>query len=152
MGKIINFNQAVLASLFIFGLLILFHLTILVGIIFFDFAPIDFLWGGQMKTVEQLLKFEIFSFLILFVFIFVVLIKSKRLNLPKLKGFAGVAIWVIFVLFLLNTIGNLMAKTTFEKFFAIATGLLAFLMLRIALEKDSKQVYQGETTSHNTRS
>ena len=137
MKKIINFNQAVLASLFLMGLLILFHLSILIGVIFFDYAPIDFLWGGQMKTVEQLLKFEIVSFLISFVFFFLVLIKSKRLNLPKL---IGVAMWVLFVIFSLNTLGNLLAKTNFEKVFAIVTGLLAFLMLRIALEKKTKQV------------
>jgi len=140
MKKIINFNQAVLASLFLMGLLILFHLSILIGVIFFDYAPIDFLWGGQMKTIEQLLKFEIVSFLISFVFFFLVLIKSKRLNLPKLISVAHAAMWVLFVIFSLNTIGNLIAKTTFEKVFAIVTGLLAFLMLRIALEKKTKQV------------
>lgn len=140
MKKIIDFNQAVLASLFIMGLLILFHLSILIGIIFFDFAPIDYLWGGQMKTIEQLLNFEIISFLISFVFFFLILIKSKRLNLPKLMGVAHAAMWVLFAIFSLNTIGNLIAKTTFEKFFAILTGLLAFLILRIALEKNIKQV------------
>lgn len=124
-------------SLFLIGLLILFHLSIIIGIVFFDFASIEFLWGGQMQTVEQLLKFEIVSFLISFVFFLLVLIKSKRLNLPKLKGFAHVAMWVLFVIFSLNTIGNLMAKTNFEKFFAIVTGLLAFLLLRIALEKNT---------------
>ena len=140
MKTIINFNQAILTSLFLIGLLILFHLSILIGVIIFDYAPIDFLWGGQIKTVEQLLKFEIVSLLISFVFFFLVLIKSKRLNLPKLIGVAHVAMWVLFVKFSLNTIGNLLAKTTFEKFFAIATGLLAFLLLRIALEKNTNQV------------
>jgi len=135
MKKIINYNQAVLASLFLMGVLVLFHLSILIGIFFFDYAPIDFLWGGQMKTIEQLLKFEIISFLVSLVFFFLVLINSKRLNLPKLIGVAHAAMWVLFVMFLLNTIANLLAKTTFEKVFAIVTGLLAFLMLRIALEK-----------------
>ncbi|MFK5855034.1 MAG: hypothetical protein QM503_02810 [Bacteroidota bacterium] len=137
MKKIINFNNAVLASLFFIGLLILFHLFILVGIIFFEYAPIGFLWGGQMETVEQLLKFEIASLLISILFFFLVLIRSKRLNLPKLMGVTRVAMWVLFVLFLLNTVGNLMATTTFEKFFAIATGFLAFFFLRIALEKNT---------------
>jgi hypothetical protein len=41
-------------------------------------------------------------------------------------------------MFFLNTIGNLLAETTFEKFFAIATGLLTVLMLRIALEKNKE--------------
>ena len=137
MKKIINFNQAILASLFLIGLLILFHLSILIGIMFFDFAPIDYLWGGQMKTVEQLFMFEIVSLLISLLFFFLVLIKSKRLNLPKLIGAAHIATWVLFVMFSLNTIGNLLAKTNFEKFFAIVTGLLAFLLLRIALEKNT---------------
>lgn len=140
MKKILNFNQAVLASLFLIGLLILFHLSILIGIIFYDYAPIDFLWGGRMKTVEQLLKFEIVSFLISLIFFFLVIIKAKWLDIPKLIGVAHVAMWVLFVIFSLNTIGNLMAITTFEKFFAIVTGLLAFLLLRIALEKNTNQV------------
>ena len=135
--KVINFNQAILTSLFVIGLLILFHLSILIGIIFFDFAPTDFLWGGQMNSVEQLFKFEIVSLLALSLFFFLVLIRSKRLNLPKLKSVAHVAMWVLFVIFSLNTIGNLLAKTNFEKLFAIVTGLLAFLLLRIALEKNT---------------
>jgi hypothetical protein len=43
--------------------------------------------------------------------------------------------WVLFVFFLLNTIGNALATTTFERLFAIATGLLSLLFLRIAVEK-----------------
>jgi len=137
MKKTINFNQAVLASLILIGLLILFHLSIIIGILFIDYAPIDSLWGGRMKTVEQLLNYEIVSLLSTVLFFFLVLIKSKRLNTPKLIGVANVAMWVLFVVFSLNTIGNLMANTTFEKFLAIISGLLALLLLRIALEKNT---------------
>jgi len=139
MKKIIPFNQAVNASLFIFGLLILFHLSIIVSILFFDFAPIEFLWGGTIKTAEELLSFEIISLLISIAFLLMVLIKAKRLNIQQLNGVARVAMWLLCALFLLNTVGNLLAKTSFEKFFAIVTGLLSFLMLRIALEKDASK-------------
>jgi hypothetical protein len=139
MKKIINFKQAVLITLLVLGYLILFHLSVIIGIIFFNFAPIDFLWGGQMKTVEELLRFEIVSFLTSIFYVFLVMLKSKKINIPKLIGVANVAMWVLFAMFSLNTIANLLAKTTFEKSFAILSGLLVFLLLRIAIEKKTNQ-------------
>jgi len=125
--KIIDFNVATLASLFILSILILFHIAILTGILFFDYVPIDSLWGGKMKTVAQLLNFEIVSLLTSVIFFFLLLIRSKRLNLPKLMGVTKIAMWVLFVFFLVNTIGNVLATTTFERLFAIASGVLALL-------------------------
>ena len=140
MRKIIDFNTAILASLFILSILILFHIAILTGILFFDYVPIDSLWGGKMKTVAQLLNFEIVSLLTSIIFFFLLLIRSKLLNIPKLTGIARIAMWVLFVFFLVNTIGNVLATTTFERYFAIASGALAFLFLRIAVEKNRKNV------------
>jgi len=134
--KIISFNQAVRVSLVLLGLLILFHLSILAGILFFDFAPTDYLWGGKMDTKELLLRYEIVSVLISSLFFCIVLIKSRRIYIPKLSTVARYATWVLFAFFILNTIGNLIAATAFEKIFAIVTGILAFLMLRIAIEKN----------------
>ena len=140
MRKIIDFNVATLASLFILSILILFHIAILTGILFFDYVPIDSLWGGKMKTVAQLLNFEIVSLLTSVIFFFLLLIRSKLLNIPKLTGIARIAMWVLFVFFLVNTIGNVLATTTFERYFAIASGALAFLFLRIAIEKNRNNV------------
>ncbi|WP_421812299.1 hypothetical protein [Flagellimonas sp.] len=140
MRKIIDFNVATLASLFILSILILFHIAILTGILFFDYVPIDSLWGGKMKTVAQLLNFEIVSLLTSVIFFFLLLIRSKLLNIPKLTGIARIAMWVLFVFFLVNTIGNVLATTTFERYVAIASGALAFLFLRIAVEKNRKNV------------
>ena len=99
MRKIIDFNVATLASLFILSILILFHIAILTGILFFDYVPIDSLWGGKMKTVAQLLNFEIVSLLTSVIFFFLLLIRSKLLNIPKLTGVARIAMWVLFVFF-----------------------------------------------------
>ena len=136
MKKIITFNQALRMSLYLIGLLILFHLAILIGITVFDYAPINYLWGGQMTSAGQLLTFEIISLLTLFIIFLLVLIRSRWIILPRFMRVTRVAMWVLFTIFLLNTIGNLVAASTFERFFAIATGLLAFLFLRIALEKN----------------
>jgi len=138
--KIIDFNVATLASLFILSILILFHIAILTGILFFDYVPIDSLWGGKIKTEAQLLNFEIVSLLTSVIFFFLLLIRSKLLNIPKLTGIARIAMWVLFVFFLVNTIGNVLATTTFERYFAIASGALAFLFLRIAIEKNRNNV------------
>lgn len=135
MKKIITFNQALRMSLCLTGLLILFHLAILIGITVFDYAPINYLWGGQMTSKGQLLTFEIISILTSLIIFLLLLIRSNRLSMPGFMRVSRVSMWVLFVLFLLNTIGNLVAASTFEKFFASATGLLAFLFLRIALEK-----------------
>lgn len=136
MRKIIDFKTAILASLFILVILILFHIAILVGILFFDSVPIDFLWGGKMKTEAQLFNIEIASLLTSFIIFFLLLIRAKLLNIPKLLGFTRIAMWVLFVFFLLNTIGNVLATTMFERLFAIASGALAFLFFRVSVEKN----------------
>ena len=141
MKRIISFDTSVMFSLFLLGILILFHGCILIGILFFDYVlPLDFLWGGKMTSVSQLLSFEIVSLLTSGLFFFLLLIRSNWLRLPKLIGVARVAMWAVFILFLLNTIGNLMATTAFEKWFAIVTGFLSFLFLRIAIEKNTDSI------------
>ena len=130
-----SFKLATQISLLIFGLFLLFHLSIILGIVILDFVPVDFLWGGRMETKEQLLGFEIFSLFIMALCFFTVLIRSDKVKFHKLMRAAVIALWVLFILFLLNTIGNIFAKTAFEKFLAIPTGILALLCLRLALEK-----------------
>ena len=140
MRKKIGFKTAILASLFILGMLAIFHTAIVIGILFFDYVPIDFLWGGQIKTEAQLLNFEIVSLLTTVIFVFLLFIRSKWLNLPKLLGVTRVAMWVLFILFSLNTIGNVLAINTLERMFAIVSGVLALLFLRIAIEKKGDNV------------
>ena len=135
MRNIIKYNHAISISLFIIGLLGLVHLSIVIGIVAFDFVP-DFIWGGKVKTVDDLLYMELISLLMTPVLFFIVLMKTKKFNLPKLKRLSTAGIWIMVVLFLVNTIGNLIAETNFEKLFAIISGVLALLLLRIALEKD----------------
>jgi hypothetical protein len=136
MRKLISFKRAAQLSLFLFGLFILFHLSVIMGIVFFNYVPVDFLWGGKMETREQLLGFEIISLFVMVLCCIIVLIKSEWIRIPKLKGAAGIALWILVVLFALNTIGNIYAKTTFEKSLAIITVMLAILCLRLALGKD----------------
>ena len=133
MKNIVSFNQAVQLSVIIFSLLSLFHLTIIIGFMFFDFNPIKLLWGGRMKTVDELLKFEIISLVVSVFCLIVVLVRSKSL-ISIFIDFSRVTLWLLFFLFILNTIGNLIAESIFEKFFALVTLILSILCLRMALE------------------
>lgn len=134
MKSLISFERSVQLSLIIFGIFILFHQIIIVGIVFLDIVPLDFLWGGKMETKEQLVIFEIVSLLVMLFCFGTVLFRSKRAEPRRLLTASRVALWILSGLFLLNTIGNLLAKTTFENLFAVVTAVLAFLCLRMALE------------------
>jgi hypothetical protein len=134
MNRIISFRLAGILAVLLFSLFVVFHLSVIIGILLFDFIPIDFLWGGNMESREQLLGFEFVSLAVMAFCLFTVLIKTGRINLPGMQGIAGVFLWILFGLFLLNTVGNFLAKTAFEKTFAVFTLLLAFLCLRLALE------------------
>ncbi len=141
MKKIISFQRAVQMIYLLFGLFFIFHLLVITGIVFFDYVPIDFLWGGQMESKQQLLIFEFVSLVVLTLCFFVIWIKQKQQlkYFTKFTGVVNVFLWALLILFVLNTIGNIFAKTTFEKMMAIVTVLFAFFILRIALEKPANQ-------------
>jgi hypothetical protein len=109
------------------------HLCIIIGILAFDFAPIDYLWGGRMKTAVELLQFEYLSFGLQLLFIFIIAVATDKIHLPRIAPFARFLLWPLAILFLLNTLGNLFAKTLFEKSLAIITLILFICVVRLAL-------------------
>jgi hypothetical protein len=96
-------------------------------------APIKILWGGKIKTIDELLKFEIISLVVSIFCLIIVLVRSQSL-ISIFIDFSRVTLWLLFFLFILNTIGNLIAESIFEKFFALVTLILSILCLRMALE------------------
>ncbi len=134
MKNLITFKKAGQWSAILFGLFVLFHLAVLMGILLFDYAPVEYLWGGIMTTTEELLMFEVISLAAITFCLITVLIRMKMIRLPGLLVASRVTLWIITLLFFLNTVGNLLAQSTFEKFFAIITLLFALLCLRMALE------------------
>lgn len=94
----------------------LFHLLILIRII-----PFEVTWGGRLKTVEEMYVFEALSLLITSFFIFVLLQKGEYIPYYLGPKTVRIVLWVFFGIFALNTLGNVLAETNFEKFFAIIT-------------------------------
>lgn len=130
----ISFPLAARVNIAIFGCLILFHLGIVAGILLFNYVPSDFLWGGRIQSKEAFILFEGLSLIIQAICLFLTLIKAGYLRLEKLTNIAHLGMWVLFAIFSLNTVGNMLAKTTFEKAFTVVTLILALFSLRLAME------------------
>lgn len=116
-------NTATKTILFIIALTVVFHLLILVKVI-----PYNIAWGGRLKSDQDMYVFEVVSILINVFLALVLCIKANylKLNLPnKLINFI---LWCFLLLFLLNTIGNVLAVTAFEKSFALVTLALTYLI------------------------
>lgn len=110
------------------AIIICFHITVLVG-----FVPYDMVWGGRLNSADEMIVFELSSIFINLVMIIMVNARIGKLKIPSIKV-AGVFMWIFFVIFALNTIGNLLAKQSLETYiFTPVTCILAILMLRLAL-------------------
>jgi hypothetical protein len=119
-------SNPIIIALTIAVLTIVFHCLILVKVV-----PYTIAWGGRLKDDKQMYVFESLSIIILLLLIAVLLMKGDYIS-SIINGKAlDVILWIFFGLFLLNTVGNLFAKTKFEKYFAIITGILAVLMWMI---------------------
>ena len=111
-------------------LVILFHGCIMAKII-----PYGIAWGGRLENDTQMYIFESVSILINAFLITVLLLKANYIHHRFSDKWLHGILWVFQLLFILNTVGNILAKTNFEKFFAILTFAFAILIW-IILKKD----------------
>ena len=119
---------AIKVMLILVGMVTLFHLSIL-----FKIIPYDITWGGRLQNDTEMYVFESISIAINLVLAVVLLIKGtyvKAILSPKVVN--GI-LWVFFALFALNTVGNFVAETNFEKSFSLLTlgsAVLIWIILR----------------------
>lgn len=133
MIKKISFKTAIHGSLIMLGLIIVFHLLVLMHII-----PFTIVWGGRLKNGTEMLRFEIAATIINALLITVIAIKGRYLKFNIPSKIITIILWLFVGLFSLNTIGNLLAKMTFETIvFTPITLMLAIFCLRIVLEQNN---------------
>jgi hypothetical protein len=111
----------------------LFHLSIILKII-----PYDITWGGRLQNYSQMYVFEIISITINIFLGLNLLIKGGYIKQLIPSRIVNLTLWIYFILFGLNTIGNIIAKTNFEKSFAVLTLVFSILILIILKSKDNK--------------
>lgn len=106
----------------------IFHLCILL-----KFIPYEITWGGRLTNDTEMYVFETFSIGLNLILGLALLIKGNYIKQFQPIKVVNVILWIFLVLFALNTVGNLFAKTNFEKGFTIVTlgfSLLLWVILR----------------------
>ena len=115
-----------------FGLLLIFHILVLLGVI-----PADIVWGGMIQDAQSnLVTLEVIALLVTGLFMLIIAAKLGYIQVGKLSGIVNIGIWLIFAFLLLNTLGNLASGVSFENLvFAPITIILAFCAFRLAIER-----------------
>jgi hypothetical protein len=130
MKRLITERFAINALLIIFLLVMLFHVLVLIGII-----PFDMVWGGRLKSKEEMISFELTSIALNLVMLCIVAVKAGLLTLNLKPIVFKVAFWGMFVLFAVNTIGNFLSNNELERMiFTPLTLLLSMFSLRLAIK------------------
>ena len=109
---------------------IIFHICIIMKII-----PYNIAWGGRLTNDNEMYVFESISILINLFLSWVLLMKGEFVQFKFQNNTVNLILWIFFGLFILNTVGNIFAKTNFEKSFDLLTGLSAILIWNILKHK-----------------
>ncbi|MEQ9099673.1 MAG: hypothetical protein RIF36_21645 [Imperialibacter sp.] len=130
MLKKINFKFAAHAMIVTLSLVLVYHLTIITGLI-----PYEATWGGRLQSREQMLRFETVSIVVNLFILTVILIKGGYLKLKLPAIVLKVLLWAFAVLFALNTVGNLASTSVLELIiFTPLTAVSAVFCARLAVE------------------
>ncbi len=132
MKKFISAKLAGNILLAALGVLFIFHILVILGLI-----PADIVWGGQVKDAQaNLVLLETIALLVTLLFIFIVAVKTGYIKMDRLRGVINAGIWLIFIFMILNTLGNIASAASFENLvFAPITVILALCAFRLAVEK-----------------
>ncbi len=113
----------------ILSLILVFHCCIM-----FKIIPFNIVWGGRLKSDKEMYRFETASILINLFFLFALLVHSNILIADYSKIIMKIILWIMTILFAINTLGNIVSKNKLEKrLFTPITILLTIFSLILAL-------------------
>ncbi|MEI7012523.1 hypothetical protein [Leptospira licerasiae] len=136
-------NNKILIRKFAAGLLLLFFSCSIIfhTIIISGAVPFSIVWGGRLETWDQMIVFESISILLNFFFLIVIALDSKYIKLPIPVRIVRVAIWIMFAVFSLNTLGNIFSLNSTETtVFTPVTLVIALCCFTLALVPSKKEV------------
>ena len=70
----------------------------------------------------------------------ILLMKGDYIKFQCKKKTIDIILWIFLAIFILNTVGNIFAKTTFEKLMAIPTFISTILIWTILKAKKNNQI------------
>jgi hypothetical protein len=128
MLKYISKPFAIYGLLIILSLMVVYHMLVLVGVI-----PYEVVWAGRLNSHSEMLSFEAISITLNLVMLAVVAIYAGLLKWKIPADIVKIALWAMFTLFLMNTVGNYYSVNFYEKIiFTPLTFILSFLSLKLA--------------------
>lgn len=115
--------------LIVLAALVVFHVLLMAGVV-----PAGVAWGGRLdRSAPGFLIAEALALAMLVGFGLIVSLRVGWIGGSRPNRAVRIATWLVFAYFLLNTLGNLMGQSGFERFvFAPLTLVLSLLMFRIA--------------------
>lgn len=113
-----NLKTAKYILVFISTIALAYHTLIVTRIV--DFKNV---WGGQLQTIEQMYTFEAISIAVQVLLLWFIL--SFKIAKGVGKRFYINLFFSLALLMLLNTVGNVFAKTDFERFMFAPLTLMA---------------------------
>jgi hypothetical protein len=139
-----NPKTAIKTMLYLLIAIILFHLCIMLKIVSYEFT-----WGGRLKNDFEMYIFETISVIINLFLFSILLIKGKYLRSFISIKIVNITLWVFLIVFGLNTIGNILAKTNFEKFFTLLTLALSILIWIILRKEKNERITKPEINKNS---
>ena len=140
-----NPKTAIKTMLYLLIAIILFHLCIMLKIVSYEFT-----WGGRLKNDFEMYIFETISVIINLFLFSILLIKGKYLRAFISIKIVNITLWVFFIVLGLNTIGNILAKTNFEKFFTLLTLALSILIWIILHKEKNECITKPEINKNSS--
>jgi hypothetical protein len=134
MNKLIPKKIAEYVVIAILSLVVAFHMLVVLEVI-----PFRIVWGGRLQDRSEMLLFEITSIILNLFMLAIVFLQSSLSRFKLNRAFAKICLWLMFLLFLLNTVGNILSKNEMERLlFTPLTMLLAVLCFRLAADKGNE--------------
>lgn len=134
--KYLNLNKKNILILFLITFLFVF---IFHALVLFRVIPFSIVWGGKLKTVENMQKMEAISLSVNALILVFVLSELGVLRKKCPSNLAKFIYLVLLNLFIFNTIGNLFSESNLEKIIftpiTLALSVMSFILL---FRKESK--------------
>ena len=131
MRKLISLETTGNVLLVLFGLLVVFHILVLLNLI-----PSNVVWGGRAGSLSNLRTLVTISLIFNVLFAIVVAAKIGYIEARSLSRVINILLWMIFAYLLLNTAGNLASSSALETLlFTPITVVAALLVFRLAIER-----------------
>jgi hypothetical protein len=133
--ELISVRLATNGLLSILSMVIVFHVLVLTGVI-----PFQMVWGGRLSERQEMFVFEAISILLNALMLLAVGLHTGLFRLSVNRKITTVALWLMVILFLVNTVGNLFSNNRTEMIITPLTLILGLLSLRLAVAGSKAEV------------